>query len=310
MIGENVKETIQNQNVFLTNMVKAFSVRKPFADFVSPPFQVKLEAGKYLRYTQDIYRIWENKVTGRQKALEIQWEAEEAPYACEEYAMAKFVSNKAKRQSISPIKLEIEASKRLKTYQAQARAYRIAQIAFNQAIITQGVNVASAWNVLAGTPVADILTGMGVIEDAVDEDANAIVIPNQVALKMIQTTEWKNYFQNTEIGFKKGLWNAVAGLRHLGIEPLVTSTKGLSTKKGTSSDPAMEAMASDTVLLFHREVNPTTETMTLMYSPYVFMDIVARTEKKRERGVYLDIYEDTDELLIETGCGYLLRNTL
>lgn len=310
-ISENVRETIANSNIFLTNMVVRHKLRKPFADFVAPPFKVKLEAGKYLRYTEDIHRIFENKITGREKAPEIQWEATEETYACEEYGMSKFVSNKAKAQAIEPIKLEIEASMRLKMYQAQARAYRIWQIAGNAAIVTQGSgDLAAAWDTAAGTPVSDILDGIATIEDSIGVEPNKILIPTQVALKMIKTTEWKDYFRYTQVGFKNGLFNAVEGLRHLGLNPMVTNIQGLNTRKCTSSDPRAESMWGDTVLLFYSEDRPTTETMTFMYSPFVFMNVIARTVMKRERGVYLDIYEDIDELLIEPDCGYLFTNTI
>jgi hypothetical protein len=311
-IDANVQETIQDSNQYLTNFVKRFPVHNPIGDFIAPPFRVKLEAGNYLRYTEDIHRIWENRITGRQKALEIQWDAEYDTYACLEYGMAKFVSRKAKAQAIAPIKLEQEAGKRLKHYQAKARDFRVWQIAGSAAVVTQGANIGAAWAAAGGTPITNLLTGMAAIEASIGVLPNKILVPSAVALAMISTTEWQNYFLlsgNFDYA-KEGAFNIMTGLRKLGLEPMVTGVRGLSTYKCTTSDPAPESLVSDSVLLFYSEPNPTTDCMTFMFSPYVAKDIITRTNAPRERGVYIDIYEDIDELLVEANCGYLLTNCI
>jgi hypothetical protein len=312
-ISTNVTETIQDTNTFLTNFIKRSPVHAPIGDFIAPPFRVKLEAGKYLKYTDDIHRIFENKITGRQKALEIQWEAEEDTYACEEYAMSKFVGNKAKAQSIAPIKLEQEAAFRLKQYQQKARDDRVWAIAGSAAIVTQTINIGAAWNGAAGTPISDILTGMATIEASIGVLPNRILVPTQVALRMIRTTEWQNYFMlSGNFGnVNGGDFDIVNALRtKLNLQTMVTSVRGLSTYKCTSSDPAVESLTSDSVLLFYSEPSPSTNTMSFMYSPYVMRDIITRTKAPRERGIYIDIYEDIDELLVEANCAYLMTNCI
>lgn len=311
-IDANVLETIQDSNTFLTNFVKRYPVPQAFDNFVAPAFRVKLEAGKYVKYTEDIHRVFENKITGRQKSLEIQWEVEEDSYACEEYGMAKFVSNKAKAQAVSPIKLEQEAAARVKMYQRLARQYRIWAIAGNATIVTQTVNIGAAWGGAAGTPITNILTGMATIEASIGMLPNKILIPSQVALSMIATTEWRNYFAYAgNFGFvKNGTFSVADGLKSLGLDVMVTNVKGLSTYKCAASDPTSEAMWGDSVLLFYSENSPSTDCMTFMFSPYVYRDVVTKTPAKRERGVYIDIYEDIDELLVEANCGYLFTNCI
>ena len=227
-ISENVQETIQDSNTYLTNFVQREKVHNPIGDFIAPPFKVRLEAGKYLRYTEDIHRVWDNRIVGRQEALEIQWDATEESYACEEYGMAKFVSDKAKKQAISPIKLEQEAGKRLKHYQTKARDWRIWQIAGSAAIVPF-VNVGAAWGTAAGTPITDILTAMAAIETARGVLPNKILVPTQVAIRMIQTTEWQNYFMLAG-NFQhatNGSFSILDALRKMELVPMVTSTMGL-----------------------------------------------------------------------------------
>jgi len=303
-------ETIQNVNSFLTNFATGYKERNPVADFVAPPFQVKLEAGKYVEYTKSVFRIYDDKITGREKAKEIQWDVEEATYACEEYSMEKFVSDKKKAQAYEPIKLDLDAAKFLKRFHMASREYRVNAIAGSAAIVTQGANVASAWAGAAGTPITDILAGMATVETAIGIEPNKILIPTQVALRMINTTEWDNKFVYTDTGFNSGLFNAVSGLKQLGLEVMLTNTVGLDTYKCTASDPRIESLWDDNVLLFYSEPSPTLESRTFMYSPYVAMNQIFTTRAPRERGVYHTIYSDIDELLVDASCAYLLRNTL
>ncbi len=303
-------ETIQDNNTFLTNFATGYRLRSPVADFVAPDFNVKLEAGKYTAYDESVFRIYNDKIINEEPAKEVQWNVEEESYACEEYALAKFVSDKKKKQSIKPINLETDAVKMLKRFHSNSREYRINAIAGNNAVVTQTINIGGDWDAAGGTPIADIRVGMAAIETATGELANRILIPTQVALQMVGTTEWLNYFSGFDVGFARGLWEVIAGLKNIGLDVMLTNVMGLSTSKGTASDPKMASMWDDNVLLFYCEPVPSMETRTFMYSPYVAKDYIYRTRVPRRRGVYIDIYSDIDELLVDASCAYLMTNTL
>jgi hypothetical protein len=304
-------ETITNDFSYLTNFATNYRLCNPVADFVAAPFRVKHQEGKYVEYDKTQFRIWDDKISGEETSKEIQWDVDESTYACEEYGMAKFVSDKKAAQAISVIKLKQDTTKMLKQFHALAREYRVNQIAGNNAIVTQTANIASAWNTAAGTPITNIYTA---IETVVNSTGcfrpNKIVLPMRVALKMIQTTEWTTQFRGTEVGFKNGLWSAVSGLRHMGLEPMLTNVQGLSEYKCTASDPTTESIWDDNVLVFYGENAPSLDSRTFMYSPYVKMNQMYETRVPRRRGVYLDIYSDIDELLVDAQCAYLLTNTL
>jgi len=303
-------ETIQDNFSFVRNFVTSYKLENPVADFIAPPFRVKLEAGKYLEYTKTVLRIFDDKISGEEEAKEIQWDVDEATYACEEYGMGKFVSDKKKAQAIAPIRLDVDAGKMIKQFHALAREYRINAIAGNAAIVTQTAPIASAWNAAAGLPITNLLTAIETIATATGKMANSVVIPLRVAIKMIQCTQWTDQFKYTEAGFKNGLWRAIDGLKQLGLTALVTNVQGLSEYKCTASDPKAETLWDDNVLVFYREPVPTTETRTFMFSPYVKKDFTYSTRVPRRRGVYHDIYSDIDELLVDAQCAYLLTNCL
>ena len=302
-------ETIHT-NQFLSNFAVRHKLPHPVADFVAPKMQVKRSSDKYSQYTQDIYRVYDNAILGREEAKEIQWEVTEQPYSCDEYGLAKFVSDRKKRNSDTPIAYDKDAVRYLKTYQAIAREYRVQQIGGNTGLIPSTA-IGAAWATPAtGTPVADILAAMAQIDAQIAIPPNKILVPTQVALRMITCDEWKDYFKHTGEGFGSGLFSAISGLRHLGLEPMLTSVRGLSTSKGTTSDPTVEEMWSDNVLLFYSEPTPTLETMTFMYSPYTIADRISTSRPARKRGVFHDIYEEIDELLVNAYCGRILENCI
>jgi len=75
------KEVIQDVNTFLTNFATSYKAGNPVADFIAPPFQVKLEDGKYTEYTKSVLRIWDDKIKGDEEPREIQWNVDEATYS-------------------------------------------------------------------------------------------------------------------------------------------------------------------------------------------------------------------------------------
>ena len=72
--------------------------------------------------------------------------------------------------------------------------------------------------VATGTPVADILTGVRTIYQSTGMKPNRIIVPMSVAIEAIKTDEWKDYFKYTT---SSNLWDFMAGLRNLGLEPRI-----------------------------------------------------------------------------------------
>jgi len=304
-----MSETIHT-NVFLTNFATRTKVGNPIADFIAPPFKVKRSADKYVIYGDDQNRIWDNKVSGREIAKEIQWDVTEGTYSCEEYSIEKYVNARRAENADAPITYDKEATKRLKIAQQQAREWRVHQIAGNSAIVGSTA-IGAGWATPAtGTPVADIMTAKGVVWARTGDEPNRIVIPGDVALQMILCDEWKEYFKYTNVGFGKGLFSAIDGLRNIGLEPMIADIAGLSTAKGTASDPAKEMLWGDDVLVFYAEESPTLESRSFMYSPYTVMNQIQTVNAPRERGKIHVIYENIDELLVTVGQAQLLTNVI
>jgi hypothetical protein len=297
----------------LTNMATRYKVSQDVADFIAPPFKVIRFSDKYAEYDKSTYRIYNNKIGGRQVAKEISYNVISSPYICEEYSLSKFISNKARQNADKPINVEYDGIKALKDAQMIAREKRVADIAGNASIVTQTVSAGGDWDTVAsGTPIADIRLAMATVFSTHTIVPNAIMIPVDVALQTIGTDEYRDYFKYNGAS-QNDLFNIVSGLRNLGLEPMLAGMFGANTAEIGTSNPGIETIWSDSVLVFHREVTPTLETRTFMYSPFTVKDEIRRIEgstEQKQRGVLFDIREEIDELLVDATGAYLITNTL
>ncbi len=296
----------------LTNMATRYRVNDAVADFVAPPFKVKKSSDKYVEYGKGSLRVYDNKISGREKAPEIDVELTSSSYACEEYSLGKFVSNNARQNADKPINMDLDAMRKLKDAMLLSREKRVADIATSTSIVTNYFNAAGDWDdETNGTPIADIRVGMAKVweEQAGSAGANAIVIPMDVSIKMIGTDEYRDYFKYSGLAAGEQ-FNIISGLRHLGLTPMICGAFGANTNQNGASDPGAEAIWSDNVLIFNRQKAPNLETRTFMYSPFTYKDTVQRFKKEEERGVKFVMYEEIDELLVDSSAAYLITNTL
>ncbi len=292
----------------LTNFATRYTNENFVADFISPPFKVKNQSDKYAEYTASTLRVYDNKVKGREKAKEISWDVESSTYTCEDYSLSFFIEDNELNNTDLPINLRKDATKQVHDAQTIAREKRILDVAGSTGVVTQTA-APGDWNQTAGTPVTDILLGIKVINKATLKKANAFVTTLEVALSMITTDEWKEYFKYTTTGFAQ-LFDAIAGLRNLGLESRIAGAAGLSTYEGTASDPALEIMWGEKALLFWREPNPTIKSRAFMFSPFTKMNEITREREARSRGEWVVIFEQIDELLVDASSAYLFTDCL
>lgn len=307
-------ENLENKHidVYLSNFIKRYSCECDIADFIAPPFKVKRSSDKYLVYGKENFRVYDNRIGRREHMKEIDPSADESTYTCEEYGLAAFVYDRDLGNVEKPVKLKEEKVSHIKDAQARSRNYRVMQIAASTTLIGSTA-IGADWAIPGtGTPVADILAAMISINNAACKKPNSIVMTYQVALTMIQTDEWKEYFKYTW-GLKPsgdGLFDAFAGLRHLGLEPKYAECRGVNTYEGCASDPTWETMLDDKVLIFIREKAPTTNSFCFMFSPYVNYNVVRNFYKDEERGYKYTIAEDIDELLVCSDAAHILDNVI
>jgi hypothetical protein len=299
-------------NSFLSNFLLGYKLANPVADFVAPPFLVNRPSDKYGIYNKTINIVYQNEVAGNEEPKEIGYEVTQAAFACKEFQLSKGVNWRSKRLTDTPWNLDFDAVRFLKRAQAIAREYRVAAIAASASFVTAGISSGSApWSVVAtGTPVDDIIQGMSSVTGTTGGyTPNRIVLPTPVALNMVKTTNWKDYFKWSSAGFGNGLFSVADGLKNLGLEPMMTAVQGTTSLAVSGSDPGMATIWGNNVLLFYCEPNPSLETRTFMYSPYTLRDVIETVPQKTKRRDLHTIYEEITELLVDANCAYLIATT-
>ena len=306
----NVKVENRTLDRYLTNFIQRYTDGKACGDFIAPAFEVKISGDKYKIYGKANFRNYDNRIKGREKAKEVETYIDEGDYSCVEYSLAAFVEDKDVRDSLDVPRLKEVKIQTTADAQMRSREKRILDVATSQSLVTQNDTPTNKWdNKSNGQPVDDILNAMVTIENSSAKTPNSIVMGLNVALKLVQTDSWKDYFKYTESGTKK-IFSAVDGLRSIGLEPFITGVRGLNTNQGGASDPAWEKMIGENVIIFYREPRPTKESNTFMFSPFTKMNSVEQYRVNGERGVRYEIYEEIDELLVNQYCAYLYYNVL
>ena len=299
-------------NQFLSNFATSYKLSNPCADFCAPPLRVLRPSDKYAIYTKSINRVYNNKISGNERAKEILYDVDQGLYSCGEYQLARGVNYRSKRNTDNIYNLDFDAVRFLKRFQALSRENRVASIATSTSYVTQHNNLSNAWsNISSGTPFDDILTGMATVALATGGYVpNRIIIPVNIGLTMIQTTNWKDHFKYTTTGFANGLFSIVDGLRNIGLEPMLTMIMGSNASSIYGSTPGMEGIWGNNVVLYYCEPNPTLETRTFMFSPYTLKDLITTEPRIGERRDLHAIYEEIDELLVDPSCAYLFQNCI
>jgi hypothetical protein len=311
----NAKLEEKRNDQYLTNFIKTESEGESVADFIAPAFPVNYPSDKYLIFGKQNLRYYDDKIVGRAPSKEVSPEADSGTYSCEEYESAFYVLDRAIRNTngVAGIRLREQKAAFARTVHHRAREKRIWDIAGSTSIVTQYSALANAWDTPASaTPITNILNGISTIYSSTGLVANRIVLSLSAALKAIQSAEYKDYFKYTETGIKESLFNLVAGLRNLGLEPRISGMRSLSTYEIGTSDPTVELISGvGKVLIFYGQDSPNTESNCFMFSPYTVKDMVKTwRDTQTERGEHGTIYTEIDELLVNAYAAYLYTGAI
>lgn len=296
-------------NQFLTNFATRYKSADGIADFIATPFKVNRPSDKYATFDQSWNRVYDAKISGREEGQEIQYGTGEGTYSCDEYELSKFVKYRDKRNADKPFNLDKNAVKHLMNAMTLARDKRVVDIAFSASVVTATSVPAIKWDVAAtGLPIEDMKTAIATINrNSAGRRPNKIVMNLDTALGISKTDNFKDYFKYTN---SDKLFEIMSALRNLGLEPKIYNDFGVNTNEGGASDPGVENMIGDKVLIFYDDGAPDTEAQTFMYSPFTLKSRYEVDTKKERRGDKHFLYEEIDELLVDASCAYLFTDVL
>lgn len=306
-----LQSNVIRKDRFLSNFATKYKVEERVADFISPPFAVPRPTDVYAQFTKANLRVYDTAISRGEEAKQIEIDYLEGTYNCKEQEIGTWIANKDVRNMDANWQIDKVKTTWILDAHRIARENRVLQIARNPAIVTQNSTPANLWSdITNGTPVKDVLDAMATVKRSSTKTPNAICMTLTTALKLINTNDWRDRFKFTTPGFPN-LFDAISGFKQLGLQPMISGVFGVNTPQGAASDPQIEQLLGNDVVLFYREQNPTLESRTFMYSPYNYWnEAVARYPKPWLRGYSITVYSLIDELLVDAQCAYLLQNVV
>lgn len=276
-------------------------------DIIAPPYKVKQTEGRYLEWTPaTTHRLYDNEIGTGEEPKEIEVEAVQHTYTLREYSLANRVMKRDLQNSDPPANLLETAAFALRNAQRMCSEARVLNVALSG--LVPFIAAGGAWTAAGGgTPITDTINAIDQIYSRTQVRATDIVIPYRVAIHMVNTAEWIARFGGFDRGYEGPLFNIQTGLQNLGLRVHISGICALTTDQGTPSDPDyFENIIGNQVLVFAKAARPSLMMQTFMLCPSTRRDEFQRGEwglEKKTRSIYMQIYEESTELLINANCG-------
>ena len=154
----------KHTDVYLTNFIQRYQSKSDIGEFIAPSFKVNRPSDKYLIYGKYNHRVFNDHIGRREPIKEIDLEADEGTYTCEEYGDAAFVYDRDQSNVDAPIRLMEEKSQHIKDTKERNRTYRILAIAGSTSLVPTQALGAGQWSTPGtATPIYDILNSIGTL---------------------------------------------------------------------------------------------------------------------------------------------------
>lgn len=286
---------------------------------VLPIFETGLQTGTYPKIPiEAMLKLQDTKRAERASYGRSDWNFEDGSYACSEDGWEEPIGDdeRAKYEGIySALDLESVAIMRATDILLRGGEKRVADMVFNATNFTVH-EVTTEWSTAATAgPRSDVQTGCQAVRDNTGLDPDVLIINRTVFNNILVCAEFKDYTQYTTpvlLSTFEAQKSLVA--QYLGVERILVGdaiydsakkNKAFSASKIWSSEYGMLAKLSSGGLDLKEPCLGRTMLWTAD-SPQVIT-----TDQYREEQTRSDIYrvrQNTDEVFIFTGAGYLLGN--
>lgn len=306
-----VGSQVIHRDRFLSNFATKYKVEERVADFIAPPFAVPRPSDRFAQFLKSNLRVYDIKAGRGEESKEIEIDYQEGTYACTWRRLGTFIDASDPYNMDAGWQIDTTKTAQILDSFRIAREQYVMNFARNTQIVTQNTTPSNSWGDISnGTPIDDILSSMAAVKLASTKTPNAIVMTLPVALAIIKTNEYRDRFKFSAPGYEKQ-FSAIDGLKELGLTPMISGVFGTTTGQGTASDPQIDQLMGKDVLLFYREQNPTRESRTFMYSPYVrYNEAIERIPMPWKKGYKIECASMMDELLVDAQCAYLFTNVI
>ena len=273
------------------------------ADSVLPVISVKKESDFYYIYTRN-WRLPQSKRAAGAEANEVEWSLTTDTYACEEYALKDFVTDRSRDNADAPLDLDVDAAENVTMLIQLGREKRVADIVFgsaNYGTQTSALSGANMWDDYAGSdPIKNVRDAKATVHLSSGKLPNVMVIGYQAYLKLLDHPDILERIKYTQRGIiTADLLAAIFEVDSLFIGKAAYD----SSQEG--GDESLAYIWGKNCALLYVESSPGLRKVSFGYQ---FQSRGFRTEKYRvpgRTGDYVESGEIRDEKLVGAACGYL-----
>lgn len=149
----------------LTNISVRYNWAEGIADRVFPSVSVKKESDLYFIYDGSNIRLDETIRANHAESNVVEEDVSTGSYSLEEHALKTLITRRDRDNSDAPLSLDVDATKTLTEKILIRREFETVKIAFTTATWSANATIASAsaWDTSTSNPIADVLTGTGIV---------------------------------------------------------------------------------------------------------------------------------------------------
>lgn len=303
----------------LSNFAVEIGKGGPFvADQLFPVVEVNKESDKYWSYpVPELSDSVPQLRTAGGLAQEVDWKPTTATYSCEEYALRRLISNRARDNADNPQKLENNTVRKLLHQIRLGVEKRIKAMVMSTSYITNYSTPSVKWDAASGTITIEknIDTAKEAVLTQCGYEPNVILIPPAVAKVMKRDSTIRDLikYTNSDLLINGDLPPTVFGLRVIvpgAIENTANPAQTQSLARIWSTDNVLVAFVDDTA--------DDTESYTLGKQFRAKLDAEAgdqrfavwRYYEAARHGWWIEAGVLQDEKLVSGSAGYLLTDVL
>lgn len=297
-----------HQDAILTNVSIKYANGDSICDTVFPRVKVKKESDKFYTYTRN-FRLPNAKRAIGSESERIDWNLGEDNYFCEEYALHGDVYDRERKNADVPLKLDVDCTENVVDALTLLREKRVADIAFNAAVVTNNTTLAGAnqWSDYAGSdPLGDIATGIYAVKAASGKKPNIVVMGEEVMIQLEQHPDLIERIKFTQ----KGVVTADLLSSLIPGKPKVIVGDMMYDSSQEGDTESLGYIWGKKVLLAYAEPSPGIKKISFGFQFYHQDRETAMWREDRLKGDRIEVTEVGDEKTVAAACAYLIINAV
>lgn len=297
-----------HQDSVLTSISVAYKNTGFVGDLIMPKVKVKKESDTYYIYGREKFKIQDTLRAVRSDYKRIDWTVTTDTYRCHEYGLEQLIDDREKDNADDPLDLEIDATETVTDMIMVDREKRIADLLTTAANFTNYTTLSGTdqWDDYTNSdPMDDIETARNAINAATGLMPNAMVIPNEVYIKLRHHPQLLERIKYTQKGVVTvDLLKTLFEIENIWIAYSLydTATEGQTV--------SLSRIWGKHVLMAYVTPRPGIRKMSLGYSFFTKNRITEKYREGKKNSDVVRVREIIDEKLVAETAAYLIRSAV